>query len=68
MKSLTDEPRFSEWQKGRKSASSLEKPSRGRPVEKTLPDPVPTFPEDLARAIMPEPPKRKLRHSERVDG
>lgn len=31
---------------------------RGRPVEKTLPDPIPDRPENVMRAILKTPPKR----------
>ena len=34
-----------------------EKRSRGRPVEKPLPAPIPDTPENVARALMSTPPK-----------
>lgn len=33
------------------------KRSRGRPVEKPLPDPIPDTPENVARALVTTPPK-----------
>lgn len=33
------------------------KRSRGRPVEKAMPEPIPDSPENIARAIMAGPPK-----------
>jgi len=41
---------------------------RGRPAERTMPDPVPASPEDLARAIMQGSPKRKWRYLAKADG
>ena len=35
------------------------KRSRGRPVEKPMPAPIPDTPENIARAIMRGPPKKK---------
>ena len=35
------------------------KRSRGRPVEKPMPAPIPDTPESIARAIMRGPPKKK---------
>jgi len=46
----------------------MAKRSRGRPVEKTMPDPVPISPDDLAQAIMQGPPKKKWRYVEKADG
>ena len=31
---------------------------RGRPVEKTMPDPIPDTPENIMRALLETPPKR----------
>ena len=36
-----------------------DKPTRGRPVEKPLPPPIPDTPENIARAIMQGPPKKE---------
>lgn len=38
---------------------SEQKPTRGRPVEKPLPPPIPDTPENIARAIMQGPPKKE---------
>ena len=35
---------------------------RGRPVEKTMPAPIPDTPENIAKAIMKGPPKKKWRY------
>ena len=32
---------------------------RGRPVKNTMPEPIPDTPENVARAIMQGPPKKK---------
>ena len=32
---------------------------RGRPVKNTMPEPIPDTPENIARAIMRGPPKKK---------
>ncbi len=36
-----------------------EKKPRGRPVEKTMPPPIPDTPENIARACMQGPPKKE---------
>ena len=35
-----------------------EKPKRGRPVEKPMPEPIPDTPENIMRAVLATPPKR----------
>ena len=35
------------------------KRTRGRPVEKPMPEPIPDTPENIARAIMRGPPKKE---------
>ena len=35
------------------------KRQRGRPVEKPLPPPIPDSPENIARAVITTPPKRR---------
>ena len=35
---------------------------RGRPVEKPMPNPIPDTPENIAKAIMQGPPKKKWRY------
>lgn len=35
---------------------------RGRPVEKPMPEPIPDTPENIAKAIMQGPPKKKWRY------
>ncbi len=35
------------------------KRQRGRPVEKPLPPPIPDSPENIARAVLATPPKRR---------
>ena len=37
-------------------------PRRGRPVEKSMPEPIPDTPENVARAIMRGPPKKVWRY------
>ena len=37
---------------------------RGRPVENVLPEPIPDTPENIAKAIMQGPPKKKWRYLE----
>nr|MDE0502201.1 hypothetical protein [bacterium] len=39
--------------------ATQDKPKRGRPVEKPLPPPIPDTPENIARAVLATPPKRK---------
>ena len=34
-------------------------PRRGRPIKNTMPEPIPDTPENVARAIMQGPPKKK---------
>ena len=36
-----------------------ERRKRGRPVEKPLPPPIPDTPENIARAVLSTPPKRR---------
>ena len=36
--------------------------SRGRPVEKPMPAPIPDTPENIAKAIMQGPPKKNWRY------
>ena len=40
-------------------AASIKKRSRGRPVEKPMPEPIPDTPENIARAIVRGPPKKE---------
>ena len=40
---------------------------RGRPVEKPLPESIPDTPENIAKAIMRGPPKKKWRYLEDSD-
>ena len=35
------------------------KRTRGRPVEKPMPEPIPDTPENIARALLTTPPKKK---------
>ena len=35
---------------------------RGRPVENKMPEPIPDTPENIAKAIMQGPPKKKWRY------
>jgi len=42
-------------------------PALRNAVEKAMPDPVPATPEELARAMMQEPPKGKWRHLEKTE-
>lgn len=38
---------------------SATKLQRGRPVEKPMPEPIPDTPENIARALVNSPPKRR---------
>ena len=46
--------------KGKESNGS--NPKRGRPVQNTLPPPIPDTPENIAKACMQGPPKKKWRY------
>ena len=39
--------------------TQAEKKARGRPTEKTMPEPIPDTPENVMRAILSTPPKRQ---------
>ncbi len=49
--------------------TKTEKPKRlpGRPVEKTMPEPIPDTPENIARAIMQGPPKKVWKYLKKQD-
>ena len=44
--------------------SDQSKRPRGRPIEKPMPEPIPDTPENIAKAIMQGPPKKKWRYLE----
>ncbi len=45
-----------------KSEKEKETPKRGRPVQNTLPPPIPDTPENIAKACMQGPPKKEWRY------
>ena len=51
----------------KKDAKQPKRP-RGRPVTRTMPESIPDTPENLARAIMNGPPKKKWRYLDNKGG
>ena len=45
-----------------------EKTKRGRPVQNTLPKPIPDTPENIANACMQDSPKKEWRYIKKRDG
>ena len=39
--------------------ATTDKRKRGRPVKRTMPEPIPDTPENIARALVTSPPKAK---------
>ena len=57
---------------GNQPSEPLKNKRRGRPVTRTMPDPIPDTPENIMRALVGTPPKKKgewdyLKRSKRVD-
>ena len=42
-----------------KGKKPKEKPKLGRPVKRSMPEPIPDTPENIARAIVTTPPKKR---------
>ena len=49
-------------EKNMKGTEPKENTNRGRPVTRTIPEPIPDTPENIANACMENPPKKEWRY------
>ena len=51
-----------------KGKEPKDKPKKGRPVTRTMPEPIPDTPENIANACMQDSPKQEWRYIKKRDG